>query len=255
MVFSSRLSFKYGWLVIGLVVLLFSYVTVPVVPYKIGNVFFGGIPALYNINLAQFFFWSATKSLVGEAPQYAHYQLSRVYFIKGEYELALVEAEKEIESYPENWRTHYIIGLTLGYMNREEDAIEAFGKFLEHKPESWAARNDRAWLQFRIGDIDGALETIEPVAGMKNNPWVQNTYGTILMNLDRLDEARQAFVQVNVLMSQMTEESWGRAYPGNDPRMYSAGLRAMQLSVATNLKLLDSKENSVNKLTYPPLHL
>ena len=39
----------------------------------------------------------------------------------------------------------------------------------------------------------------------------------------------------------MTEEAWGKAYPGNDPRIYKTGLQAMKLSVESNLKLLEGK--------------
>ncbi|OGN16420.1 MAG: hypothetical protein A3B99_02840 [Candidatus Yanofskybacteria bacterium RIFCSPHIGHO2_02_FULL_44_12b] len=124
-------------------------------------------------------------------------------------------------------------------MNREREAIDAFAMFIEYKPESWAARNDRAWLQFRIGDIDGALETIEPVVTITNNPWVQNTYGTLLMNKERYKEARTAFENAKLAVDWMTEASWGRAYPGNDPRIYATGLQAMKTSIANNLKLVD----------------
>lgn len=208
------------------------------VHYKVGGLFFGESPALYNVILAQFFFEHATNPLIGRVPPYAYHQLSRTYFIQGELTVALDLAYKEIALYPEHKSTYYIIGLTLGYLNREEEAIEAFGKFIEYKPESWAARNDRAWLQFRIGDIDGALTTIEPVAIFTNNPWVQNTYGTILLNMSRKDEARIAFENAKRVADTMSEEDWGSAYPGNDPRIYGTGLQAMKTSIENNLVLL-----------------
>ena len=178
-------------------------------------------------------------AIIGKVPEYAFHQLSRTHFIQGELDTALALAYKEIELYPEHLHTYYIIGLTLGYMNREREAIDAFAMFIEYKPESWAARNDRAWLQFRIGDIDGALETIEPVVTITNNPWVQNTYGTLLMNKERYKEARTAFENAKLAVDWMTEASWGRAYPGNDPRIYATGLQAMKTSIANNLKLVD----------------
>lgn len=212
----------------------------PSINYKIGNIFFGKIPKLYNLTLANFFFVESAYPIFGNAYPYAHYQLSRTYFIKGRLDTALSEAEKELKLYPENTRTYYILGLTYGYMNREKEAIEAFSKFIELYPDTWAGRNDKAWLQFRIGDIDGALETIKPMANLEN-PWIQNTYGTILMNKKRYKEARTAFNLAKKLADNMTESSWGYAYPGNDPRIYWTGLMAMKNSIENNLKLLEGK--------------
>lgn len=228
--------------VIGVVLTLISvcFILSPTVHFKIGNVFFGKVPTLYNVKLAEFFFTYATHPLIGKVPPFAYHQLSRTHFIQGNLQASLEEAYKEIELYPEHDRTYYIIGLTLGYMNREHEAIEAFGKFIEYMPESWAARNDRAWLQFRIGDIEGALETIKPATHLMENPWVQNTYGTLLMNKGSNKEAMEAFLQAKYIADLMTEESWGIAYPGNDPRIYHLGLEAMQTSINNNLDLLNS---------------
>ncbi len=210
--------------------------------FRIGNIFFGDMPSLYNVKFAEFFYTRAVHPLFGKAPEFAYHQLSRTHFIQGELELSLEEAYTEIEMYPEHVQTYYIIGLTLGYLNREREAIDAFGKFIEYKPGSWAARNDRAWLQFRIGDIDGAMETIIPIVSIhQTNPWVQNTYGTLLLNKERYEEAKEAFSLAKQSADQMTEESWGRAYPGNDPRIYATGLNGMRLSIENNLRLVDQK--------------
>lgn len=221
-----------------LLVLLVAFLLTPFVHYKIGNVFFGGVEKLYNVNLAQHFFKYSSYPLIGNAPPYSHYQLSRTHFIKGDFNEAVVEARKELEFYPEHVRTYYILGLTYGYMNREIEAIDSFSRFIDKNPESWAARNDKAWLQFRIGKIDDAIETITPVTNMAN-PWVQNTYGTLLLNNGKLTEAKEAFLYALDLVSKMRNEDWGRAYPGNDPRIYSTGLNAMKISIESNLEIVE----------------
>lgn len=226
-----------GIIVVGVVSLTAS----PRLNYTLGNIFFGQMPELYNINLAQFFFKQAAYPRLGQAPEFAHYQLSRTYFIEGFFRLAVTEAENEIKLYPENARTYYILGLTYGYMNKEEEAIVAFSKFIEAYPDSWAARNDMAWLQFRIGDIEGALATIEPVSG-NVNPWVQNTYGTILLNLGRTAEAEAAFFNAKQNANLISGEYWGAAYPGNDPRIYDEGLNSMKESIDSNLELVTVPE-------------
>jgi tetratricopeptide (TPR) repeat protein len=229
-------------------ILLFTCICVffllcPTFNYRVGNLFFGGAPRLYNVTLAQFFFKQAASPFFGKPAPYANHQLSRTYFIQGDLLTSIQIAFKELEIYPDHTSTYYIIGLTYGYMNQEQDAIEAFSKYIDTHPETWAARNDKAWLQFRIGDIDGALATIEPVATSTsiNNPWVQNTYGTLLMNKKRYLKAKEAFARAETAASAMTEASWGIAYPGNDPRIYGTGLSAMRASIKSNQKLVEAK--------------
>ncbi len=228
---------------IGIVVaFLFVYFLLPRAMYQTGNIFFGGSAPLYNVNLAQYFFIYSAHPLLGRPAPYAHYQLSRTYFITGDLERALTEAHLELDEYPEHAHTYYILGLTLGYMGREVEAINAFSAFIEYDPYTWAGRNDKAWLQFRIGDIDGALETIKPVSGMFQNAWIQNTYGTILLNMERYDEAEQAFEYAAKVVSGMDETKWGSAYPGNNPQIYSVGLSAMKHSIESNLKIIKEKK-------------
>jgi tetratricopeptide (TPR) repeat protein len=206
-----------------------------------GNLFFGGIPSLYNVTLAQFFFKQSAYPMLREVRPYAHYQLSRTYFIQGDLEAALHEAQEELKYFPKNNRTYYILGLTYGYLNQEQEAINAFGKFIETNPGTWAARNDKAWLEFRIGDMDAALVTMEPIAWLTDNAWVQNTYGTILMNKKRYGEAETAFLNAKKAAKNLTEKEWGAAYPGNDPRVYGTGLESMKLSIDSNLETLETK--------------
>lgn len=207
--------------------------------YTLGNLFFGKTESLYNVRIAQFFFTRAAYPVLGTPVPYAHFQLSRTYFIQGDLFRAVDEGEKELEIHPTSFRTHYILGLTYGYLNLEELAIKEFAKFLEHRPDSWAARNDMAWLQFRVGDISGAITTIEPIAKEQQyNAWVQNTYGTLLMNKKRYKEAENALENARIAAKSMTEEAWGSSYPGNDPRIYGMGLEAMRKSIDDNLAQL-----------------
>ncbi len=218
----------------------------PQTQYRAGNIFFGEVPALYNLTIAQVLFTHASYPIIGAAPQFAHYQLSRTYFIKGELYTSLFEAKKELELYPQNKRTYYILGLTYGYLGQEEEAIEAFSSFIEAYPESWAARNDKAWLQFRIGDIEGALLTMAPVTHLEN-PWVLNTYGTLLLNSDRLLEAKEVFLHAEAVVQKITADDWGSAYPGNDPRIYETGLTGMRTSIEENLQIVEDRLLSPNK--------
>jgi tetratricopeptide (TPR) repeat protein len=201
------------------------------------------VPHLYNTKIARFFY---NQSLVfdgkdGKPEPYIYYQLARIDFIEGKLDDSLTKLHKELEVYPENTHTYYILGLTLGYMNKEKDAIAAFTHYIDTHPATWAGRNDKAWLQFRVGDIDGALTTIKPAYEMyPENPWVLNTYGVLQMNKKNYKEAQRALSKGSLIAERLTEESWGKAYPGNDPRIYSTGLQAMKSSFAENLQTVNN---------------
>lgn len=166
-----------------------------------------------------------------------------MYFIQGDLNRSLEEAHRELEYYPDHVHTNYILGLTLGYMfNREHEAIEAFARFIEYKPDSWAARNDKAWLHFRIGEIKEGLDTIELAVKLyPDNPWVLNTYGTLLMNAGLYEPAYAHLKHGLDIANSMTEAEWGKSYPGNSPTVYDEGLAGMRASFVSNLKTLEER--------------
>lgn len=214
----------------------------------IGEFFFGGYAPAYNIQIAKFFFSEALRwdGKEGMPPPYAYHQISRTAFIEGNLNESLRLLEEELRYYPEHYHTYYIKGLTLGYMGRERDAIVAFEEFIKREPDSWAARNDAAWLYFRIGEIEKGLALIAPAAKTHpENPWVLNTYGVLLMNLGRDQEALVAFRHALNVANAMTPDDWGRAYPGNSHAIYSAGLERMRASINENILLLQHKNPSI----------
>ncbi len=223
-----------------LIVTITIIYTIPSVSFRLGDVFFGGIKPLYNVQIAQILYKHSVNPFFSQkVPYYAHHQLSRTYFIQGDLWTALDEAKKELEIYPENTGTYYILGLTYGYMNRPYEAIDAFSQFIETHPTTWAARNDKAWLQFRIGNIEGAIQTIDPIVEQqKYNVWVQNTYCALMINKKEFEKAKDACDRAKSVANVMTDESWGVAYPGNDPRIYSTGIEAMRTSINNNLKII-----------------
>ena len=62
------------------------------------------------------------------------------------------------------------------------------------------------------------------------------------MNLGFYEDAYEAFQYAKNNADQLTEEAWGVAYPGNDPRIYETGLNAMRLSIENNLAILRTKQ-------------
>lgn len=219
-------------------VLFYGLYDYSAINYKIGTIFFGGYKKLYHINFANYFFWQAVHPPFGIAVPYANHQLSRTYFIQGNLDEAIYYAKKEIAIHPEDTATYYILGLTYGYMNDDENAISSFSSYIATDPTTWAARNDKAWLQFKIGDVDGALKTIEPFKDATGNPWIQNTLGTLYMNKKMYKEAEISYENALYAATAMSKDSWGAAYPGNDPRIYKAGRDSMIFSIKKNILLL-----------------
>ena len=244
-VFSSVRKHRLGVFAGILVCASLATIFVPALSLSVGNTFFGGNAPLYNVRLAQFLFEQAAHPLLPvSTPRYAHYQLSRTEFIRGDLVNALDEIRAELSLYPGDTGAYYILGLTLGYMGRTYEAIDAFSTYIDTHPGTWAGRNDKAWLQFRLGDIDGALATIEPIANnFKFTPWVQNTYCVLLINKQRYEEAQQVCERAKEEIDAMSTSDWGRSYPGNDPRIYGQGLSAMKATVQANLELLQRETN------------
>ncbi len=230
-----------GYALVAFIAVLLAYLFLsPTVYYKAGNFFFGGSPALYNATFARYFFTYASYPIIGSPAPYAHHQLARAYLVEKKFEQALSEAENELREYPDHTRTFYVLGLAHGYQGDEREAIDALAKFVEAYPGTWIGRNDMAWLQFRAGDTRGALMTIEPVISKTENPWIQNTYGTLLLNSGRYDEAKIAFKRAQDAMFNMTENEWRGTLAGYDPRIYETDIGMIESSIETNMKKIES---------------
>src|SRR3989344_5032135 len=77
---------------------------------------------------------------------WGHYQLARVYFVKGEKDRALEEINKELEVNPENLRSLYVRGLIYESSGKLAEAEADFKRFVLWAPKEWAGYNDLAWI-------------------------------------------------------------------------------------------------------------
>ena len=205
--------------------------------FERGNYFFEGdssydpVTALANYKRALAFENSDQKPI--------HYQIGRIYFIKGELMRAVFAFNLQLEADPTFMRSYYMRGLTYGYLGEYTKAQDDFKKFLEWRPDSWAAHNDLVWVYFLAGDYDNAEQYARQ--GLRHTPangWLANALGAILINQGKPEEARPYLVLAEEAFATMSPEQWGTAYPGNDPRVYEEGLAASRQSVAENLQLL-----------------
>ena len=174
----------------------------------------------------------------GKPSEWANHQLARIAFVSGDQNTALDYINKEIEYYPDNMNAYYMKGLILGFMNNDHMAIETF-KYYTSKTHTWAGHNDLAWLQFKIGDYQGAFDTIDKVyKDNPNNIWVLNTRAIALYNLKRYKEAQADIDNALRNYKTFTPERWGASYPGNNPKIYDEGYAQMGKSLDDNRGLI-----------------
>jgi len=202
--------------------------------FEIGNYFFNG--GAYDLDAAERAYRKARDidaELLGP-----RYQLARVAFLRVNFYDALRLAKEELALHPEFKRTHYLLGLIYGYSGSYELASREFLAFLEWDPKSWAAHNDLAWVYFASGDFVRADEAAR--SGLEYypaNPWLLLSRGTALLNLEKKKEAEEVLLAAQAAARTLTADDWGRAYPGNDPALYSRGLLEMRNVIERNLAL------------------
>lgn len=190
-------------------------------------------------------------ALSGERFNPIHYQLGRIHFIQGNLSAATKEFNLELEGersykyFPDYRRAYYMRGLTYAYASRLSEAEADFKKHLEWHPTSWAGHNDLVWVYFRKGDYQNAEKYAR--SGLQyapQNPWLHNALGTALLNLGKLEEAREHLQIAKREFDGMTAGRWGQAYSGAAPASYEAGLVAARAIVKKNIALVDQKLGS-----------
>ncbi len=208
--------------------------------FQIGENSFGH-GKTYNIKKAE----SAYTKAIELRPDFleAHYQLGRIHFINSRFQSALSEIAIVLRINPEFKKAYYMHGLINGYKGNLVQAEYGFQEFIKRDSLNWAGYNDLAWIYFKQGDFLKTRDTAK--SGLEQapkNPWLNNIYGTALMNLGDQAGAKQAFELALAESEQMTGTDWGRAYPGNNPNTYETGIQETRSVIQHNLSLVDSKK-------------
>lgn len=214
---------------------------------ELGNYYFGGTigNSEYDIKRAE----QAYRRAVAADPKifWGHYQLSRIHFIKGNFEEALREANEELKANPENLRALYVRGLIYGYrkyMGDLERAENDFYRFTEWAPTEWAGYNDLIWVLLKQEKYMGALAASHKAfAGAhdaETNPWLWNSRGLAELNLGMKKEAILSFSKAVTTASELTGLDWKRAYPGNNPASASEGMEIFRKTLYGNLGLAEN---------------
>ena len=210
-----------------------------------GNYYFNG--GAYDLEkAARFYSWAL---IIEESNITARYQLSRIYLVKGDLEKALEEINAAIAKAPDFSRAYYIRGLINGFLGNLDQGEKDFKKILElavENPETsildangWAVYNDLSWIQFQKGNYSDVEKTArEGLERYSENPWLLNSLGLALLNLEKKIEAREVLSRALALAEKLTPEDVMRAYPGNDPKSASDRRLSMINTITLNLALL-----------------
>ncbi|MDO8728814.1 MAG: tetratricopeptide repeat protein [bacterium] len=203
--------------------------------YEIGNYYFGA--GKYDLDMAEVAF----KRVLEIDPKFAlaNYQLARIYFIKGQTELALEAINKELEYHPENLRSLYVRGLIYGFSDKLAEAEVDFRHFIEWSPSEWAGWNDLAWVLAKEEKYTEALkalqEAFEKLPEAPKNVWLQNSLGVAYLNLKNYKEAEEAFLRAKEIAKDMPLSEWYKAYPGNSRKSATKGFESFKAAVEANL--------------------
>ncbi|MEK7567533.1 MAG: tetratricopeptide repeat protein [Patescibacteria group bacterium] len=229
------MSKKVLYILISLVFLVVIFFSRENIYFSIGNYYFGG--GVYDLKKAEKYFRKVV-SIEEDYPR-AHYQLARISFLNARFIEAKNEINKEISLYPDFYKSYYMEGLIAGYAGDFETAVNGFKKFQEYDSFNWASYNDLSWVYFQKGDFELARDiAVDGLRYAGNNPWLYNSLGIALINLKDMSEAKVAFEKALENIDKTTAEQWGKAYPGNDPKIYKDGHMATREAIIYNLDLL-----------------
>lgn len=211
----------------------------------VGNSYFGGGPK-YNIFCAKLAYTKALAIDDNRDPM-PWYQLGRIHFIQGDFEVAIYRLNTVIERFGTSTipNVHYMLGLTYGYRAHEHGAVEdwqraeeEFALFNQLDPQSPWSRVDLAWVLFSQKKYEAMkAPLLEALALQPANPWVLNMYGLAQLNTGDRTGAHDSFRKAERSLANMTPETWGQVYPGNDPARWRSGLMEMRELVEKNKQL------------------
>lgn len=220
-------------------------------PFELGQYYFNHgdkADGAYDLKKAREYFEIAIE----EDPA-AHsllwYQLGRIDFLEGRFNAAIYKFEKQIEYFKDEVpNVYYMLGLSHGYLAREtldskewKQAERFFQTYLGYDPRSPWAHVDLAWAYFSQGKFETMKAVMnEAIQYHPDNPWVLNMYGLALLNTGERAQAREAFLEAQAEAEELTPETWGKVYPGNDPELWEVGLEEFKSLIEANLALVQN---------------
>lgn len=170
------------------------------------------------------------------AHPYLNHQMARVAFLKGEFDIALMYINTELEVIPDpSPSSYYMRGLIRGFMGDFDGAALDYEAYLRIDPKNWAAINDYAWVLLKAGRPREALVAVDwGLTAWPDNPWLLNSKSTAHFELGQFDLAHEAVLKADSAVASVTNADWLQAYPGNDPLIAAEGVQAFGQAIADN---------------------
>jgi len=212
----------------------------PWLAIEIGNHYFNG--GAYQPDTALDAYVSAVR--IDTSIPIAHYQISRLLFIRSDFTNARLHLLEALSLNPENQRVYYMLGLVDAYRGYYADAEKEFGIFIASAPTEWAGYNDLALvlsLQDKYVETEKLMyQALTTVPDAASNAWLWNSLSVAELNQGKYKKALASCERAGVLLSTLTPDDYRRAYPGNDPLNATQGLQAFKDAVATNRRTIES---------------
>jgi tetratricopeptide (TPR) repeat protein len=201
-----------------------------------GNYYFNG--GEYDLKKAEVFY---EKALSFDSNSWeAHYQLSRIFFMRKNFSQATSEIDKAIASDPQNKRSYYVRGLINGYKHNYSGAEKDFKEFIAWSPDEWPAYVDLSWTYINGGNYEKAISLIDyALTKFPDNAWLYSNKGLAEYRSGKNIEAKADLENAKNLAYKLSEEDWINAYPGNNTRNASRGVQEIKTAIDYNLSLVD----------------
>jgi tetratricopeptide (TPR) repeat protein len=199
------------------------------------------------LNLAHYFALKAFNK--DKSDMEALYMLARTEFVMGNLKKSVYYSTIGINLYPRDKYYYYLRGLSYGFLGGEylplaaQDfemniMLDKIG-WANRDTGSWASYNDLSWIYFQMGNFEKAIDNANKCLGIyPNNPWALNILGISEKNLGQNKLAKIHLEQALTEVSELTPNSWGEAYSGDNPEAYAKGLAKMKESIEANLRLV-----------------
>jgi TolB-like protein len=161
----------------------------------------------------------------------AHAMLARILSKRGEHRQALAEAERAKALNPSDTFIAEILGETLLWMGRGDDAVALLEAALRLDPAARASpvRYTIVGAYFTVGRYPEALAAVDlGLAGHPNLAFLHAIRAATLVQLGRLEEARQSYAAMVRVQPNFPVEAFGHQYadPAIRERLQGALLRA-----------------------------
>jgi adenylate cyclase len=165
-----------------------------------------------------------------ESSPFPHSLLSIVYLWQKQQDLALQEAERAIALDPNLAEGHVYLGIILGFIGRPEEGAERIERAMRLNPRYPSVYLMNLGFTYRLaGRYEEAIVLLKKLlARQPNFPTAYYELVICYAQLDRLEEARAAAIEMQRLNPFWSLERWKQRVPFKDPAFFERDLAALR---------------------------